>query len=316
MKLVIALFLGLVSADDTTAVWGLTSTNSEKENAGTQITFGNYATDNANARPPMRSHVQIKDDTTAVWGLTSTNSEKDNANTQITFGNYATDNANARPPMRSHVQILEDDVPEDHQFFVSGIDPEEFYDEEITIKGEKYRFLQKKSKKHGKKPVGVRFIQEKEDPPAKPAGYESVDDGAEKVHVLQTPISPTRTTFYDKKEKKENINLQLDAELESDPICNSAGCTQYKHKRKERGYKIDYFVPNFGEDRDISDSKKSLKTAEAIVGEKFDFPNAKWKKGKVVTYDYNMAVDHDIIDTINNLQQAEKDLNHKWEFGK
>jgi len=75
-------------------------------------------------------------------------------------------------------------------------------------------------------------------------------------------------------------------------------------------------VPNFGEDRDISDSKESLKTAEAIVGEKFDFPNAKWKKGKVVTYNYNMAVDHDIIDTINNLQQAEKDLNHKWEFAK
>ena len=32
MKLVLALFLGLVSADDTTTVWGLTSTNTEKDN--------------------------------------------------------------------------------------------------------------------------------------------------------------------------------------------------------------------------------------------------------------------------------------------
>ena len=59
MRLAIALLLGLVSADDTTAIWGLTSTNSEKANAETQITFGNHATDQANARPPMRSHVQM-----------------------------------------------------------------------------------------------------------------------------------------------------------------------------------------------------------------------------------------------------------------
>ena len=75
-------------------------------------------------------------------------------------------------------------------------------------------------------------------------------------------------------------------------------------------------MPNFGEDKDISDSKESLKTAEMIVGEKFDFPNAKWKKGKVVTYDNSPVVDHEIVDTMNNLQQAEKDLGHKWEFGK
>merc|ERR1719281_2273107 len=61
MRFAVALLIGLVSADDTTPVWGLTSTNSEKENSGTQIGFGNYATDAANARPPMRSHVQVAD---------------------------------------------------------------------------------------------------------------------------------------------------------------------------------------------------------------------------------------------------------------
>jgi hypothetical protein len=48
----------------------------------------------------------------------------------------------------------------------------------------------------------------------------------------------------------------------SDPICSSAGCTQYRHKKKGLGYKINYPVPNFGADKDIIDSKASLDLAE------------------------------------------------------
>lgn len=55
MKFAVALLIGLVSADDTTKVWGLTSVNDHKADSDTQIGFGNYATDAANARPPMRS---------------------------------------------------------------------------------------------------------------------------------------------------------------------------------------------------------------------------------------------------------------------
>ena len=62
MKFAVALLIGLVSADDTTPIWGLTSTNSEKDNADTQVFYGGYSTDAANARPPMRSHIQTKDD--------------------------------------------------------------------------------------------------------------------------------------------------------------------------------------------------------------------------------------------------------------
>jgi len=42
--------------------------------------------------------------------------------------------------------------------------------------------------------------------------------------------------------------LQIDSEVDvnSDPICNSAGCTQYKHPKKDRGYDIDYPVVNLG----------------------------------------------------------------------
>lgn len=47
-------------------------------------------------------------------------------------------------------------------------------------------------------------------------------------------------------------------QLNSDPICSSAGCTQYKHKSTPLGYDLDYFVPNFGVDQDIIDTQKSI----------------------------------------------------------
>ena len=37
-------------------------------------------------------------------------------------------------------------------------------------------------------------------------------------------------------------------QIESDPICSSAGCVQYLHMKKGLGYKINYPVPNFGAD--------------------------------------------------------------------
>lgn len=55
----------------------------------------------------------------------------------------------------------------------------------------------------------------------------------------------------------------------SDPICSSAGCTQYEHPSKPLGYKLDYFVPNFGADHDVVVSKKSATQAEAALGHTF-----------------------------------------------
>ena len=39
--------------------------------------------------------------------------------------------------------------------------------------------------------------------------------------------------------------------LKSDPICNSAGCTQYLHPKLD-DFKKNYFVPNFGRDHEIN----------------------------------------------------------------
>ena len=46
---------------DTTPVWGLRSITDHREEAQTQISFGNGATDAANARPPLRSHLMMDD---------------------------------------------------------------------------------------------------------------------------------------------------------------------------------------------------------------------------------------------------------------
>jgi len=101
-------------------------------------------------------------------------------------------------------------------------------------------------------------------------------------------------------------------QLESDPICSSAGCTQYKHKKKELGYKINYPVPNFGVDNDILDSKASLDLAEKQQGYKLDLPNPKWKKPKVVDWAWDYPLDEDAISSLKNLEDSEKELNHKW----
>ena len=46
---------------DTTPAWGLRTLQDHRLEAQTQIGFGNHATSQANARPPLRSHVQMAD---------------------------------------------------------------------------------------------------------------------------------------------------------------------------------------------------------------------------------------------------------------
>jgi hypothetical protein len=99
---------------------------------------------------------------------------------------------------------------------------------------------------------------------------------------------------------------------ESDPICSSAGCVQFLHKKKDLGYKINYPVPNFGADSDIIDSKASLALAEDLQQHTLDLPNKKWRKPKIVQWSYDDPLEEDAIDTMKNLADAEKELGHKW----
>jgi hypothetical protein len=56
-------------------------------------------------------------------------------------------------------------------------------------------------------------------------------------------------------------------QLESDPICSSAGCKKLKNKK----YPIDYFVPNFGRDADILSVENSLDIAQRQRNHTWEF---------------------------------------------
>jgi len=103
--------------------------------------------------------------------------------------------------------------------------------------------------------------------------------------------------------------VQLDSEEKSDPICSSAGCTQYKHKKTPLGYALNYPVVNNGVDRDIEDSHASLADAQANLGHEWEFgtkaSKAKWHNvAKDTLYDFAPKLTGDMIATAKNLQDS------------
>jgi hypothetical protein len=115
--------------------------------------------------------------------------------------------------------------------------------------------------------------------------------------------------------------LQLDADIniESDPLCSTAGCTQYLHPVPKDSLKfpppaaVGYTVPNFGKDPDMETTMNSLKIAEDTVNHTFVMKSpesaAKYAiKAKETPYDYKPALDEDVISTQGNIAESEKKL--------
>ena len=73
----------------------------------------------------------------------------------------------------------------------------------------------------------------------------------EAIHGTWTPV--------------EDIQTLNDLRMRSDPICDSSGCNQYLHPKKET-WPMNYFVPDFGIDHDIVDSQQHEKSAEVNIG--------------------------------------------------
>jgi hypothetical protein len=114
-------------------------------------------------------------------------------------------------------------------------------------------------------------------------------------------------------------NLELQLESSSDPICSSAGCTQYNHPG-DSSAKIprNYFVPNFGKDPDMTGTMNSISIAEALKKHHLimgtEESRAKYhKKAKDTLYNYYPALDKDVITTQRNLVAAEETLGQKLE---
>lgn len=112
------------------------------------------------------------------------------------------------------------------------------------------------------------------------------------------------------------MQSQADMHLESDPICSSAGCTQYKHKQTKLGYDLDYFVPNFGADPDMTSVESSIALAEGMHSHKLIMgtpeSKAKWHNvAKDTLYDYDPELDEDIKASLAHIGISEKSVGRK-----
>jgi hypothetical protein len=72
---------------------------------------------------------------------------------------------------------------------------------------------------------------------------------------------------------KSLVQTEADLNIESDPVCSSAGCN-YKYLKGKTAYPMDYFVPNFGRDKDINHSFDSLQWAEGKLKHKWVPPTS------------------------------------------
>ena len=73
---------------------------------------------------------------------------------------------------------------------------------------------------------------------------------------------------------------------------------------------MDYFVPNFGMDKDILSTEADEKVASALVGHAWSFKTPesweKWRnRAKDVDYNFDPALDGNMVDSQNSLKIAE-----------
>ena len=118
-------------------------------------------------------------------------------------------------------------------------------------------------------------------------------------------------------EDSVSLFVQAEADIQSDPICSSAGCTQYAHKKTPLGYPIDYPVPNFGVDPDVTTTARSIEIGEEAHGHKLIMgtPESRakwWNVAKDTSYNFAPALDEDMVTTAANLNNAQDSRGHRW----
>ena len=94
--------------------------------------------------------------------------------------------------------------------------------------------------------------------------------------------------------------------LDSDPICSSAGCTQFAHKVTPLGYDLDYPVPSHGPDPDMVATQRSIEIGEAAHAHKLIMgtaeSQAKWHNvAKDTPYNFAPDLDEDMTHTAKHL---------------
>lgn len=116
---------------------------------------------------------------------------------------------------------------------------------------------------------------------------------------------------------EDPVSLFVQTAVESDPICSSAGCNQYMHKKAPLGYPINYPVPNFGVDADVVATARSIEIGEEAHAHKLIMATpesrAKWHNvAKDTLYNYAPDLDEDMVNTADHLVKAQDFLGHNW----
>jgi len=144
--------------------------------------------------------------------------------------------------------------------------------------------------------------------PAKEAGSQYNFDPE-----LDHDIQVSHTNLANAEAALGTTMLQTESSAQSDPICSSAGCDQYKWPEAPKGHPMDYPVPNFGVDTDIVDGFQSLAAAEKIRKHKWDFVflPTPINPSKKTLYNFDMALDEDVVTSANNLKNVEEQLGQK-----
>jgi hypothetical protein len=127
-----------------------------------------------------------------------------------------------------------------------------------------------------------------------------------------------RATIRHTNQAEDDLDIKWDfdasdVQIQSDPICSSAGCDQYKHP-KIKDHPKDYFVPNFGRDVDVIGTEGSIQHAETQIGKKWDFTFQKPPVNPAAKTMYNFApeLEGDMKASLKNTAQAEDDLSFTW----
>ena len=126
---------------------------------------------------------------------------------------------------------------------------------------------------------------------------------------------------------KTSLNNQQEAEkllgnwemvqTESDPVCSSAGCVQYKHAAPPAGHPMNYPVPDFGADPDIQNTLANEKLASGMINHKWNMGSVKHfeeYRNKALDTNYNFApnLDSDVVHTLKHADDAEDSTGKKW----
>ena len=157
--------------------------------------------------------------------------------------------------------------------------------------------------------------------PTYPVDYRVPDFGMDhEILTTQKNLKNTEKTLnHNWNPKKEGdayvvptaVNLQTGADIQSDPICSSAGCDQYLHPALPDSHPVDYPVPDFGVDHGILDVHASIAQAEKQL-------NHKWVPEPKVPDAPPPAIVHrgpdpDIIGTQESIATSEVATGHSWD---